>query len=537
MVCIGQRSNAANRFPLQSHSISTLTNRHTITNTTVPTAEITKQAAPRAHALDVLRGAAVLLMIFAGVIPFDQPLPVWMYHAQEPPPYHNFNPNLPGMTWVDLIFPVFLFAMGAAIPLALSARLDREKSVLRTVARIFERGILLVFFALYIQHIRPETLVKTPHNSTWLLSLLGFALLFPLFSRFPKKWSRPICLTVRLSAYVVAALLLSQLHYPKGARFSLDRADIILLVLANMAVFGSLIWLATRRSMLARLAPLAILLAMRFSQKPTGWVHSLWNWGPHILGWDMYWLFRWEFVCYLFIIMPGTICGDLLLEWSRSKQSEDALTEERLPEEISEALSGKSKPSVPVRKQQIALLALLCLLIAPIALIGLETRRLLPMTLTLFLASALAIWLAQNLMDATGRLVRACVQWGAFWLTLGLTFEPFEGGIKKDHPTLSYYFVCTGLALFLLSALTILLVKFKGRRWFGLLEDVGKNPMIGYCAMSNLILPLLALTGLDIRLADMLSTPWLGVLRGALETLLLALVVRLCSRLGIFWKT
>ncbi len=524
----------------------------------------------------MLRGAAILLMIFSGVIPFDMPLPVWMYHAQEPPPYHVFNPKLPGLTWVDLIFPVFLFAMGAAIPLALSARLDREKSRLRTVVRIFERGVLLVFFALYIQHIRPETLAKSPHTSTWYLCLLGFALLFPLFSRYPKNWSRPVALRIRLISYALAALLLSQLRFPKGGRFSLDRADIILLVLANMAVFGSLIWLATRRSLLARLSPLAVLLGMRLSQTPKGWVHSLWNWGPHVFGWDMYWLFRWEFVCYLFIIVPGTICGDLLLEWSRSKQREDeqsevgqtevqqletkqsgnvtvepfssrsppaedsegqSSTDEAPLREVTERSDGSERTVRSWQKRQLALLASLCLLITPIALVGLETRRLLPTTLTLFVGSMLAILLAQNLAGATGRLVRACVQWGAFWLTLGLTFEPFEGGIKKDHPTLSYYFVCTGLALFSLSALTILLVEFKSRRWFSLLEDVGKNPMIGYSAMSNLILPLLALTGLDLRLADMLSTPWQGVLRGALETLLLALVVRLCSRLGIYWKT
>ena len=30
---------------------------------------------------------------------------------------------------------------------------------------------------------------------------------------------------------------------------------------------------------------------------------------------------------------------------------------------------------------------------------------------------------------------------------LGLVFESYEGGIKKDHPTLSYYFITSGLAI------------------------------------------------------------------------------------------
>jgi predicted acyltransferase len=42
-----------------------------------------------------------------------------------PPPDHKFNPAIPGITWVDLVFPFFLFSMGVAIPLAL--RNGKEK--------------------------------------------------------------------------------------------------------------------------------------------------------------------------------------------------------------------------------------------------------------------------------------------------------------------------------------------------------------------------------------------------------------------------
>ena len=59
----------------------------------------------RAHALDALRGFAILTMVLSGVIPYKV-LPSWMYHAQIPPPSHQFNPDLPGLTWVDLVFPL-----------------------------------------------------------------------------------------------------------------------------------------------------------------------------------------------------------------------------------------------------------------------------------------------------------------------------------------------------------------------------------------------------------------------------------------------
>jgi predicted acyltransferase len=81
-------------------------------------------APARAYALDALRGLAILAMVLSGRLPFDHnALPSWMYQAQEPPPLFNWIGDLPGITWVDLVFPFFLFAMGAAFPLALTRRM------------------------------------------------------------------------------------------------------------------------------------------------------------------------------------------------------------------------------------------------------------------------------------------------------------------------------------------------------------------------------------------------------------------------------
>ena len=75
----------------------------------------------RAYALDALRGYAIITMVLSATI-VTQVLPGWMSHAQTPPPDHIFNPSLPGITWVDLVFPFFLFAMGAAFPFSKPAR-------------------------------------------------------------------------------------------------------------------------------------------------------------------------------------------------------------------------------------------------------------------------------------------------------------------------------------------------------------------------------------------------------------------------------
>jgi predicted acyltransferase len=62
-----------------------------------------------------MRGIAVLVMVFALAIP-PGILSDWMYFAQTPPPAHDLEPALSGITWVDLIFPIFLFMLGVVIP-------------------------------------------------------------------------------------------------------------------------------------------------------------------------------------------------------------------------------------------------------------------------------------------------------------------------------------------------------------------------------------------------------------------------------------
>lgn len=68
----------------------------------------------RALALDALRGYAIITMVLSATI-VTHVLPGWMSHAQTPPPDHVFNPLLPGITWVDLVFPFFPVRYGSRV--------------------------------------------------------------------------------------------------------------------------------------------------------------------------------------------------------------------------------------------------------------------------------------------------------------------------------------------------------------------------------------------------------------------------------------
>ena len=133
---------------------------------------------------------------------------------------------------------------------------------------------------------------------------------------------------------------------------------------------------------------------------------------------------------------------------------------------------------------------------------------------------------------------RGLVSWlwamGGAWLLLGFVAEPFEGGIKKDASTFSYYFVTGGLAHLLLAALTVAAERFGVR--LPLLRANGQNPMLAYVTLHNAVLPVLALAGLYAGLVRMTPTPWAGFGRGVLLTLAAALVVAACTRRGWTWR-
>jgi hypothetical protein len=169
--------------------------------------------------------------------------------------------------------------------------------------------------------------------------------------------------------------------------------------------------------------------------------------------------------------------------------------------------------------------------------VGLQARWLVGTTLIAFGLCALGWWLMSNPAAEIERLFHRLFNWSIYWLVLGLFFEPYEGGIKKDKATMSYYFVTAGCAICVLIGFTILIEIFRRGRWMQLLVANGQNPMIAYTGINNLVIPLLALTQIDRLLSGLNSSPWLGFLRGAIITLLLALSVSLFTKRKVFWRT
>ncbi|MDP2301348.1 MAG: DUF5009 domain-containing protein [Ignavibacteria bacterium] len=471
-----------------------------------------KEIVTRSLGLDALRGFAILTMILSSRIPFGV-LPGWMYHVQVPPPLHKFNPAIAGISWVDLVFPFFLFSMGAAFPFALSKRLKNDSSNLKIYLQILWRGILLAFFAVTIQHMRPHVINPDQPTETLLLAVILFLFLFLIFAKFPFIISKNINYLLKGIGLAGTFTFFYLIEYPDGTGFSLRRFDIIILVLANVALVGSIVWILTQKNIYYRLIFLVFCFAIRLIFNTEGsWLAQAASYYPSWM------LFQPYFLKYLFIVIPGTIIGDLIYQWNK-----EAINENEPKSEFSE--------------RGLVIISIILLLIIPINLFAFYDRFIFELLVFNVSISFLLYKIFQRTKAVNDLLIKKILLWGIFWLLLGTLLEPFEGGIKKDHSTMSYYFVTTGLAIFMLTSFTIIIDFLKVKRGFKLLITNGQNPMLAYAVGTNLLTPLVMLSSIDPLLRSVLSTPWLGVIKGIIVTYILAVIVHLFTKYKIFWRT
>jgi predicted acyltransferase len=461
----------------------------------------------RNDSLDVLRGIAILLMVLSSSISFGN-LPAWMYHAQVPPPKHVFDPSIAGITWVDLVFPIFLFTMGAAIPLAMRKKVVNLKPW-SIVGTILKRFVALFFFALFSFYMRAWVMSGEPGSVQYLYSILGFVLLFALYADL-KSYLAIRTTTIVHGLALLLALGMLYLLYAETDRFMLQKTDIIILVLANMALFGTLWWWLTARSIWLRMAVLPVIMGVFLGAKEVGSINEfIYKLSPAT------WLYQFYYLKYLFIILPATVVG----EW------------------IIVETTGSAKPVA--RKKQLFLQGLICAILIGLNVFNLYMRYLevnlwMSLVLMLLLSYFSGVFRSQQTLTLQGKMAVL----GSYLLFLGLIFEAYESGIKKDYSTYSYYFVCTGLACYALSMLCCVEKLAVGASLFRGIALVGKNPMVAYTAGNLLLIPLLALTGLQ-RYLDQLGAQSIfgGIMRGVLFTGVVAMLTILSSRLKLYWKS
>jgi heparan-alpha-glucosaminide N-acetyltransferase len=125
---------------------------------------------PRVISIDIFRGLTMAVMIFVNALSEVRGLPWWTYHAHASDDV---------MTYVDMVFPFFLFAVGMSLPLAVAQRLKRNSSLPSLVAHVAVRVLgLIVLGEILANAQKADPARMGMSGSTWALLALICAALY-----------------------------------------------------------------------------------------------------------------------------------------------------------------------------------------------------------------------------------------------------------------------------------------------------------------------------------------------------------------------
>lgn len=202
-------------------------------------------APKRIVSIDIFRALNILLMIFVNNVAEVRGLPWWTYHRG----------NINGMTYVDMVFPGFLFLMGLAIPLAVDSRVARGQSKMEIWAHVVWRALSLLVLGLFIANANHVDAQSTHITQAW-WTLLGLVAITLAWVRFPgEEQYKARCRAIRYVGTLMIAVLfvLFRKITREGeiGRLDFSYAEILgLLGWAYLLVSGLYLLFAKRREIL-----------------------------------------------------------------------------------------------------------------------------------------------------------------------------------------------------------------------------------------------------------------------------------------------
>jgi hypothetical protein len=202
------------------------------------------------------------------------------------------------------------------------------------------------------------------------------------------------------------------------------------------------------------------------------------NWGETLFHWSpVPWLLSWDYLKYLLVIIPGIYTGEIVSQ------------------QLNYEYSGTPSFQKDVGRS-VGILACSVSVIL-VAVVGLYLRK---VELAFFFSGIVLIvlyFLVKTWKLSWSNIFVKILPVTVILILGGYFLEPLHGGIKKDPATLSYLFLTAGLSMTGLLTMVVLIHALNLRKLFSLLSGSGKNAMLAYVAGSNLVVPVLTLTGID----------------------------------------
>lgn len=162
----------------------------------------------RILSVDIFRGLTIFLMVFVNELAGVSDIPLWMKHVPA---------GVDGMTFVDVVFPAFLFIVGMAIPFAVENREAKGEGRAAFWQHVLIRTLGLLVLGVYMVNSaemnREASLI--PHG-WWAASLYVAAIL--IWNRYPKTeeaGKKRLFAGLRIAGIIILAAL--YFLYRKGS--------------------------------------------------------------------------------------------------------------------------------------------------------------------------------------------------------------------------------------------------------------------------------------------------------------------------------
>jgi predicted acyltransferase len=139
-------------------------------------APVAASVSARVVSIDIFRGLTIAVMIFVNEVAEVRGLPWWTYHAHG---------NQDVMTYVDMVFPFFLFIVGLSMPLAIEQRLKRNPSLGSLSLHVMIRSCSLIVLGLILANAEKVDASRTGMSgSVWgLLGLISAGLYLNVYPK------------------------------------------------------------------------------------------------------------------------------------------------------------------------------------------------------------------------------------------------------------------------------------------------------------------------------------------------------------------
>jgi predicted acyltransferase len=213
-------------------------------------------ALTRVASIDIFRGVTMVVMIFVNQIAEMRGLPWWTYHMPG---------SVNGMTYVDMVFPFFLFIVGMSIPLGIRHRLSKGGSELDLWLHAGFRSLGLILLGVILANSEKVDAHSTGiGGGAWtLLALSGAILFWNSYPRSPHYKSLFKVLKFSGAVLILAMLIVFRRVSSSGHAAWLDFSYWEILGMIGWTYLGaSILYLPTRRWRWSALAWFAGLSAL-----------------------------------------------------------------------------------------------------------------------------------------------------------------------------------------------------------------------------------------------------------------------------------